>query len=84
MLGYFHCQDPSVFKRHLNSFIDFGKMSRIKADIQNRADDLGNLSFIHLCHFIFLSVLRYRFRTCNDFGKLLGNGTLSCTVVKEG
>ena len=51
MLGYFHGQFIAVSGRNANCFVDFRQLTLIEADVQHRADDLGNLASVFSCHF---------------------------------
>ena len=49
VLGNLYYKFPSIPLRNAYCFVNFRKLTLIKADIKDRSDDLGYFSFI-LCH----------------------------------
>ena len=51
MLGDLHGQLTALSGRNANCFVNLRQLSLIKADIQYRSDNLGNLAPVFSCHF---------------------------------
>ncbi len=72
MLCNFYHKFSSILARNLNRIVDLRQVSFRKLKVKNGTDNLGNLPYIFICHFLLLTYrnlyLSDRLCSGNDLG----------------